>query len=203
MNTTNYNQHFLIKPYSLIVVKLMMITSFQAAERQFLQAIRLFLQEEDPVSVHTIISAASQVFYDIWSKSSFDKREYQFPIRRGRNLNTNQGVYRNDLFKHKIFFKHAKNNQPEETVFDPVWNEHIIFETVLFHIEWTQKALPESIAFLSWYSRQHSELDNIETVVQLTEPFLGLPTSLSLSEFYVFYLRLKQDLYLFFHPLHS
>ncbi|MCI0917470.1 hypothetical protein JNA64_09870 [Pseudomonas stutzeri] len=41
------------------------LTKFDAAERQLLQAIRLFFREEDAISIHTLPEAASQILYDI------------------------------------------------------------------------------------------------------------------------------------------
>jgi hypothetical protein len=46
----------------------MLLSKFDVAERQLLQAIRMFFGEEDPVSIHTLAEAAAQVLNDIGEK---------------------------------------------------------------------------------------------------------------------------------------
>ena len=46
----------------------MLLSKFDVAERQLNQAIHLFFENGDPVSVHTLSEAAAQVLYDIRHK---------------------------------------------------------------------------------------------------------------------------------------
>jgi hypothetical protein len=55
-------------PRRLEKEKSMLLSKFDVAERQLLQAIRMFFGEEDPVSIHTLAEAAAQVLNDIGEK---------------------------------------------------------------------------------------------------------------------------------------
>src|SRR5207248_7558961 len=91
------------------------ITKLEAARRQIETAITLWFSESDPVSIHTLVSAAHRLVYDINSKSlGLPMLGDTTNIRPGR-----EKEYRGILAKASNFFKHADRDAEKTLSFSP------------------------------------------------------------------------------------
>jgi hypothetical protein len=100
----------------------MPITKLEAARRQIETAITLWFSESDPVSIHTLVSAAHRLVYDINRKCLGLPMLWDTTyIRPGR-----EKEYRDILAKASNFFKHADRDAEKTLSFSP--------ESTAFHL---------------------------------------------------------------------
>ena len=129
----------------------LLLSKFDAAERQLLQAITMFFRDEDPVSIHTLAEAASQVLYDIREKygaTSF--------LRDGGLIREDMiGLVRSFLFQSKNFLKHTDRDPGAYHEFKPAFNHVSLIDAVNMYWTIKKKWVPETFVFLVWYSREY------------------------------------------------
>ncbi|WP_426357868.1 hypothetical protein ACPUVO_15640 [Pseudocolwellia sp. HL-MZ19] len=106
-----------------------MLSKFDVAERQLLQAIRMFFNDEDPISIHTLAEAAAQVICDIGTdygvKSNLRESD---KIREDK-----KNEWRKILFKSRNFFKHADKDKNELHEFNTELNDFSLFDAVVMY----------------------------------------------------------------------
>lgn len=130
------------------------LTKFEVAERQLLLAINLFMQESDPISIHTLVEAASQVLYDIGSKygaSSFlrdsDKIKEEYK---------QEWLYH--LSKSKNYFKHADRDPDDIHEFNTVSNDFSLLDAINMYETIKKQWVPETIAFYIWFGVEYPQM---------------------------------------------
>ena len=80
-----------------------LLSKFDVAERQFNQAVALFFDRADPVSIHTLAEASFQVLYDI--RAQFDGVSL---VRDSEYVRTEKKKEWNGyMVASRNFFKHA------------------------------------------------------------------------------------------------
>ena len=130
------------------------LTKFEVAERQLNQAIRLFFEEGDSVSIHTLAEAASQILYDLRSKTgatSFlrdsdwiredHKKEWLAILSKSRN-----------------FFKHADRDADQTHEFNEAFNHFSLIDAVSMYMHSKHAWTPETALFMGWLSVVHPNL---------------------------------------------
>lgn len=90
------------------------INKLGAAESQLKEAIRLFFEERDPVSIHTLASAALQILHDHFDEEGIRKHQLLFHPK----YISNKTIVK-QLRKASNFFKHAEKDIEAEIEFDP------------------------------------------------------------------------------------
>jgi hypothetical protein len=148
------------RPMSLPVIK---ITKISAAKRQLIEAIKLFFEERDPVSIHTLVGAASGILND-----HFDRKD----ILNHKPLLNYNSVYIEDedrktvsdkIREHQNFFKHADLDLKEgktEIEFNIEKNPLYLFEAIRYlkAIEKEKFILePEFRMFWIWFSLKYPD----------------------------------------------
>lgn len=132
------------------------LSKFDVAERQLLQAIRMFFREEDPISIHTLTEAASQVLRDIGKKRGAKSMIHQ--------LEHVPKEFRDQWFtlisQSKNFFKHADRDPDHVHRFDPVVNEFVIFDSLVMYRHLTDKMPVEATAYTIWFGLNYAYLIN-------------------------------------------
>jgi len=132
------------------------IAKLEASKRQLVTAVDLFFLNGDPISIHTLTSAAAQIIDDI-SKSrglptlmedvfmkcvKDDKRDYvRKKLRAPRN-----------------FFKHAENDPDGEMEFNSDANNVHLFITCSGYGLLTGEAVPQLIIYPVWFSINNPHL---------------------------------------------
>ncbi len=135
------------------------LTKFDVAERQLLQAIKMFFSKEDSVSIHTLSEAAGQVLYDIGKSNGVISltRDCELikPERKKEWLTA--------VFKSRNFFKHADNDAAATHEFRAVFNDFSLFDTVNMYTSIKKCWTPETLLFLIWFGHRYPELFNQES----------------------------------------
>lgn len=130
------------------------LTKFDVAERQLFLAIRLFFREEDPISIHTLSEAASQVLYDIGSSLGAKS------ILRDTDFIRNEKMreWHQLLFKSRNFFKHADRDRNDTHNFDEILNHFSLIDASNMHKFIKKNWTPETYMFNIWFSFTHEDL---------------------------------------------
>ncbi len=126
------------------------IEKFSAAERQLRSAIVMFLNREDPVTVHTVIGAALQIFVDLNQRKGRGGVAFNCKYVRKERMKEWHGY----LTKSRNFFKHADHDPEGTTNFSPRINEVLLFEAVVHYDQLTDTPIKESQVYkLIFFSR--------------------------------------------------
>jgi hypothetical protein len=91
-----------------------------AARGQLLTAIRLWFEGGDPVSIHSLASAAHEIVHALYRQKGLKGLMFDTP----RVVPELQQKWASSLKKPFNFFKHGRN-EPSDTVieFDPIWSQ--------------------------------------------------------------------------------
>ena len=134
----------------------LVLTKFDVAERQLLQAIRLFFAGGDPVSVHTVSEAAAQVLYDI--------RGFLGIENRLRDSDLIRSEYRREwlatLGRSRNFFKHADRDPSDVHEFKDEFNHFSLLDGVGMYGPAKGSWTPETIVFLQMVRSNVSRTDS-------------------------------------------
>ncbi|HBF39581.1 MAG TPA: hypothetical protein DDW50_19965 [Firmicutes bacterium] len=129
------------------------VNKIQAAQRQIDSAIRMLYINEDPVSIHTLISAGFRILRDLMEKQKMEPDVMKY-IRPEKKQAFWDGINRTSNF-----LKHADG--APESVLDNIQEEANDF-TLLFAILSYQKLgyknTIEMTAFISWFPLVYPEL---------------------------------------------
>ncbi len=124
------------------------ISKLDAAKRQLEVAIKLYFNDADPVSIHTLTAAAHGILSDLNIKFQGNPMivsDYLFKKDFKKQINQQITKYRNH-------FKHA-DRDPEATMdFNPSVNEVYIFDCCLKYEELTGEAIPSLTIFKHWFA---------------------------------------------------
>jgi hypothetical protein len=132
----------------------MVLNKFDVAERQLLQAISLFFQRGDPVSVHTISEAAAQVLYDIRGHLGVESQ-----IRDSDLIRTE---YKKEwlaaLGKSRNFFKHADRDPADSHEFKEEFNHFSLLDGIGMYGPAKGAWTPETIIYFGWFATIYPDL---------------------------------------------
>lgn len=131
------------------------ITKIDAGRRQINQAIRLFFDGGDTVSIHTIASAAAQVVADLGRPQGLGFTRNKAVIKPDR-----WKEFRQLITEYEVFFKHADQNpDPNVTLeFHPEMSELMLFEAIEVLRQLTGKLSYEAFWFTIWMFSNQPDL---------------------------------------------
>jgi hypothetical protein len=117
-----------------------------AASRQLHTAIRLWFDEGDPVSIHTLASAAHEIIHTLFRSKGLKGLLFDTPIVKpeGRSL------WASSLKSAFNFFKHARHDEGAVLDFHPGINEILIATCCKGIREIGSPATVEELAFMYW-----------------------------------------------------
>ena len=133
------------------------ISKLDAARRQLETAIRLYFSQCDPVSIHTLISAAYNVLRDINKKLGGDK----LLMKDGLIERVKEGHEKEAwqlINKAENFFKHADKDHEEILEFNPNLSEYLMWEACAIYVELTSESPPLFKLYHSWFIAHHQNL---------------------------------------------
>jgi hypothetical protein len=102
------------------------VTKESAARSQLETAIRLWFNDGDPVSIHTLAAAANELLNRVGSK--FGK---QSPVQK--YIEARPEVVGKRLRKAQNFFKHAYTDLNERLDYDPAHGDLLILDSILLY----------------------------------------------------------------------
>jgi len=127
------------------------ITKMDAAKRQLHTAIRLWFAEDDPVSIHTLLSAAHELIHTMFRSAGlaglfFDSRSIPDEIR----TEVSRAIKRPSEF-----FKHARSDVDKTLEFTPALNGILMLYCV--NGLWRLKEYPslEEVSIWTWLNIHH------------------------------------------------
>jgi len=136
--------------------EILKISKLDVAKRQLEAAIRLYFNDDDPVSIHTLACAAHGILSDLNKKYNGNpmmlsdyvildkyKTEWNKKIREPQN-----------------FFKHADNDSGKSIEFTPELTEYFIFDATSKYQEMTGKIIHYFIIFRGWFAAHNIEAFN-------------------------------------------
>lgn len=127
------------------------LSKFDVAERQLNQAVALFFREEDPVSIHTLAEAATQVLYDL--RESFGGTSL---LRNSDRIREEHKVEWNAcLVRSRNFFKHADRDPNEVHDFREEFNHFSLIEAVNLYLSAKKRWTPESLLYFAWFMARY------------------------------------------------
>jgi len=147
-------------------VNTLTLTKFEAAERQLIQGIRLFFEEGDPISIHTLAEAAVQVFRDLAPKYNTSSVITEHPSLS----HISKSVIYNTMNEARNFFKHADKDPDKVLEFDVARNNMSLLECSTLHTSIKGGIIPEVLVFELWFLSKNKDLfaSNKEFMEKLT-----------------------------------
>jgi hypothetical protein len=126
------------------------ITKLDAATRQLRTAIRLFFEEADVVSIHTLAAASHEMVRSLvkfkGGASLIKDNDFIRPERKKD--------YEDLINRPRNFFKHAGRDPYQELEFHHEENRFWIIDTIMMHRDLSagQLQLTEFVLFLTWFT---------------------------------------------------
>lgn len=123
----------------------------EVAKRQLTQAIWLFFEQRDAVSVHTLAAAARQVLHDLvrQSGSVITENPGIRPERRKEWL----GI----VSVAENFFKHANRDPDAILTFQPQFTRFFLYDAIQLYRTVTGDLFYEAQVYLAWFSLTYPE----------------------------------------------
>lgn len=130
------------------------LSKFDVAERQLHQAIKMFFLEEDPVSVRTLVEAASQVLFDIGKKIG-EKGFIRDPERIHPEY---RKKWNSAIAETRNFLKHADRDPEASHDFKPSTNDMVILDAIFMYGSFSKKWSTECTVFFRWFGLKYPHL---------------------------------------------
>lgn len=143
------------------------LTKIDVAQRQLNQAIRLFFESGDPVSIRTLTEAAGEVLSGL--------SEYKGVLRSRESVHPSE--YRDwlkKIFAARNFFKHSDRDAEDTIEFNTVSNEYILIDAILMYFQIMQSWTAETKIFYMWSIQANGEFWEKETADKIAVQKLGL-----------------------------
>lgn len=130
------------------------VTKLCASERQLKEAIRLFFEQRDSISIHTLAGAAHEVLRDLSKKkglpSSLKDHSIIRPDRKKEWIKL--------LNEAQNFFKHADRDHAKEYEFHPVITHHFLWDAIDMYLQLTGHCFFEGQVFRLWHQLKYEDL---------------------------------------------
>ncbi len=99
-----------------------LVTKLDAARRQLRTAIKLWFEDADPVSVHTLVAASYNVIHNLYRRKGLTDLIYDSRLVKDERRKEWVNRVKSDF----NFFKHSDKDPDETILFSPFTNEFFI-----------------------------------------------------------------------------
>jgi hypothetical protein len=137
------------------------ILKIEAAYHQLIMAIRLFFEDEDPISTHTLASAVLGILHAHFSKDEACEHNLMLHYESIYIKDEYRKDFCNLVRKPQNFFKHADQDRGEFIDFETDSTVCLIWEAIRCLIALEKENLifsPEFAAFQGWFFANNPEL---------------------------------------------
>jgi len=130
------------------------VTKLQAAKRQLSVAIRLFFGRADPLAIHTLVSAAYQIVWDL------TKNRSAMSIVKGnaRIRPEKQEEWERILNRAQSFLKHADRDPLGTLDFEPEIIRFFLFDAIVLYGQLTSSPFHEGTVYMTWFALKYQNL---------------------------------------------
>ena len=143
----------------------MKINKLDAGISQLKEAIYLFFECRDPITLHTVAGAASNLLFNLGEHEKVDS-----PVRGNPYVRADQRrLWITKINDAQNFFKHADRDPDAVFEFDPWVTEILIFEGCFLVEVLTGEMFPEAKLFTIWFSVKYPELLSEGSIKELIE----------------------------------
>ena len=126
------------------------ISKLESATRHLAAAVRLFLEEQDPIVVHTVAAAAQGTLRDIARATHAPHQSILHDHPEIRPEDRKRWV--TALNAPRNFFKHADSDPDGTLEFDEESNVDVLLDAVLLHSVLSDEPLSEAAVFMGWFT---------------------------------------------------
>lgn len=170
------------------------LSKLDCAKRQLETAIELYFLEKDPVSTHTLASAAHQILRDLNSAGGgppmlFDKESLVKIAKPGM-----AGELYKLLGRAEAFFKHADRDHDEVLDFNPISSESILWECSVRYSEMTGETPDLFRAMGGWFRLKNSQYFDLETQSKISQISARIGDFSRRYQFYQEFMRLLPEM---------
>jgi hypothetical protein len=168
------------------------VGKLEAAKRQLRTAIKLWFMEDDPVSIHTLVSAAHELIHTLFKNKGLRGMLFDNDIIKDEH----RGEFAKFVKSSATFFKHARKDADAVIEFNPLRNYMLLLATTLGlrKIDKTPIGLPEE-AFLLWLGIHRPDISGVGKLLeeQLPVEFMENLRATSRRDFFQMFERIKQQ----------
>jgi len=130
---------------------MLQIGKTQAALQQIVEAARLFFEERDPVSIHTLVAASHGILRDLLLKKGDGSFLKDSPYVRAEK----RTEFHRIINKAQNFFKHANRDPDESLQFDPASTKFLLLDAIEMLHRLSEVRPPELEIFRAWFVAAH------------------------------------------------
>lgn len=141
------------------------ISKLDATKRQLETAIQLYFHQGEPVSIHTLVSAAYNIIRDINERRGGTKmvvKEQLFEYVKPEM----HREFHDLLHRAENFFKHADRDHDATLEFSPAESEVLIWDACTKYWELTTEQPPLFQIFRGWFMSTHQNLFSLPEDMQ-------------------------------------
>lgn len=139
------------------------VPKIMAAEEQLKTAIRLFLKDEDPISVHALASAAQEILETLAKKQGTKSLKQQALDVADESKRKNLLKAMNEA---KNSFKHADRDSDKVTKLSQGYTEMVLFDAVTLYYSITQQKVPAFMIYDLWVYSKYREAHGLKPDVE-------------------------------------
>jgi hypothetical protein len=122
------------------------ITKMDAVRRQLRTAIRLWFEDGDPVSTHTLIAAAHEILHTLFRRKGL----HDFIFDTDLIKDEHRGEWARTIKANATFFKHAQRDADAVFEFSPFLNEMMLIHCISALNRMGEKFGAEEEALIHW-----------------------------------------------------
>ncbi len=140
------------------------------AKSQLEEAIKLFFEKRDPISIHTLINSSHQIMRDIAKVKNIECHCIIESLIQSSGQDIKQSY--KAAFQPRNFCKHADKNSDEELNFDGLENELWLLDSCVLYGQVMPEQSNSINSFWSWYILNNPEIQeavNIPSLVKVAE----------------------------------
>ncbi len=131
------------------------VSKIRAAEEQLKRAIVLFFKNEDPISTHTLASAAQEILESLGKRQGITSLKQQVVNQADESR---RGQFINAMNDAKNAFKHADRDPDGITKLNPEYTELVLWDAVNLFYKVTQQKIPAFVVYDLWIYSRYPEM---------------------------------------------
>jgi hypothetical protein len=130
------------------------VTKLDVAKRQLNEAIRLFFEQRDTVSIHTLACASAQVLTDLCLKNGVG-----MPLRDGSKIKESRRKEWHQAMKaSENFFKHADRDHSDAHQFNSEQTQWDLIDAIRMYEALTKRSTYEATVYQKWFILKYPDL---------------------------------------------
>lgn len=158
------------------------VTKIDVARRQLVTAIRLFFEDRDAISVHTLTAAAHEILRDLSKLTDGASIIKDNPLVRPERRKEFVDI----VNRPQNFFKHADRDPDGQMEFRSEVTQFLLIDAIFMYEALTRQRLPKGAVFATWFMTKYPNVinkDNAELVEVVNELHSKVGGELKRSDF--------------------